>query len=150
MHWSPSSRTALAEAELEYPEGHTSRSIYVALPITALGERVVCWRGASGPAGGRKVGGRAGDIRGQLPCAKRAQHPAPVLMNCQKRPAPPGPSRAGPSASGPAGEALSGAALAIWTTTPWTIPANLAVAVNADLQYAVVEVEVRCALRCGW
>jgi isoleucyl-tRNA synthetase len=34
VHWSPSSRTALAEAELEYPEGHTSRSIYVALPIT--------------------------------------------------------------------------------------------------------------------
>jgi hypothetical protein len=34
VHWSPSSRTALAEAELEYPEGHTSRSIYVAMPIT--------------------------------------------------------------------------------------------------------------------
>ena len=30
VHWSPSSQTALAEAELEYPEGHTSRSIYVA------------------------------------------------------------------------------------------------------------------------
>jgi isoleucyl-tRNA synthetase len=33
VHWSPSSRTALAEAELEYPEGHTSRSIYVGMPI---------------------------------------------------------------------------------------------------------------------
>ncbi len=33
VHWSPSSRTALAEAELEYPEGHNSRSIYVAMPI---------------------------------------------------------------------------------------------------------------------
>ena len=32
VHWSPSSRTALAEAELEYPEGHISQSIYVALP----------------------------------------------------------------------------------------------------------------------
>ena len=31
-------------------------------------------------------------------------------------------------------------ALAIWTTTPWTIPANAAVAVNADLDYAVAEV----------
>lgn len=38
MHWSPSSRTALAEAELEYPEGHTSRSIYVAMPLEQLGE----------------------------------------------------------------------------------------------------------------
>lgn len=37
VHWSPSSRTALAEAELEYPEGHTSRSIYVAMPIVAAG-----------------------------------------------------------------------------------------------------------------
>ena len=30
VHWSPSSKTALAEAELEYPEGHTSRSLYAA------------------------------------------------------------------------------------------------------------------------
>jgi len=30
--------------------------------------------------------------------------------------------------------------VAIWTTTPWTIPANLAVAVNPALTYAVVEV----------
>lgn len=33
VHWSPSSRTALAEAELEYPEGHTSRSIYAAFSV---------------------------------------------------------------------------------------------------------------------
>jgi isoleucyl-tRNA synthetase len=32
VHWSPSSRTALAEAELEYPDGHTSPSVYVAFP----------------------------------------------------------------------------------------------------------------------
>lgn len=42
VHWSPSSRTALAEAELEYPEGHTSRSIYVAMPLSAQG---ACARG---------------------------------------------------------------------------------------------------------
>jgi isoleucyl-tRNA synthetase len=42
VHWSPSSRTALAEAELEYPEGHKSRSIYVAMPITKLGDKVGC------------------------------------------------------------------------------------------------------------
>ena len=29
--------------------------------------------------------------------------------------------------------------LAVWTTTPWTLPANLAVAVNGDLTYAVVD-----------
>lgn len=41
VHWSPSSRTALAEAELEYPEGHTSRSIYVAMPLQAVGKYCV-------------------------------------------------------------------------------------------------------------
>ncbi|MBD2502114.1 isoleucine--tRNA ligase [Anabaena azotica] len=82
VHWSPSSRTALAEAELEYPEGHTSRSIYAAFRVTGLAEAV-----------------------------------KPVL-----------------------GEYLPDLGVAIWTTTPWTIPGNLAVAVNGDLNYAVVEV----------
>ncbi|MGL4620164.1 MAG: class I tRNA ligase family protein, partial [Chroococcidiopsis sp.] len=36
VYWSPSSKTALAEAELEYPEGHTSRSLYAAFPITHI------------------------------------------------------------------------------------------------------------------
>ena len=79
VHWSPSSRTALAEAELEYPEGHTSPSIYVAFPVTSLGEG-----------------------------AKELEQYLPNLN------------------------------VAIWTTTPWTIPGNLAVAVNGDLEYAVV------------
>ena len=29
----------------------------------------------------------------------------------------------------------------VWTTTPWTIPANQAIAVNPDMDYAVAEVE---------
>src|SRR6185436_18944977 len=29
--------------------------------------------------------------------------------------------------------------IVIWTKTPWTLPANVAVAVNPKLQYAVVE-----------
>ena len=81
VHWSPSSKTALAEAELEYPEGHTSRSLYAAFPLTQLS-----------------------------PTVKDTLSPYfPDL------------------------------GVAIWTTTPWTIPANLAVAVNPDLTYAVVE-----------
>ncbi|MBG1267839.1 isoleucine--tRNA ligase [Nostoc sp. WHI] len=82
VHWSPSSKTALAEAELEYPEGHVSRSIYAAFSVTGLGEGVKS------------------------------------LL----------------------GEYLADLGVAIWTTTPWTIPGNLAVAVNGDLDYAVVEV----------
>jgi len=38
VHWSPSSRTALAEAELDYPDGHTSPSVYVAFPVTTAPE----------------------------------------------------------------------------------------------------------------
>lgn len=34
---------------------------------------------------------------------------------------------------------VEAAALVIWTTTPWTLPANRAVAVHADLDYAVIE-----------
>ncbi|TBW50998.1 isoleucine--tRNA ligase [Marinobacter halodurans] len=30
----------------------------------------------------------------------------------------------------------------IWTTTPWTIPANQAVSLNAELEYALVQLEV--------
>lgn len=82
VHWSPSSKTALAEAELEYPEGHTSRSIYAAFPVTSLAEAV-----------------------------------KPALS-----------------------EFLPNLGVAIWTTTPWTIPGNLAVALNPELNYAVVEV----------
>ena len=84
VHWSPSSRTALAEAELEYPEGHTSPSIYVAFPVEHLDEG-----------------------------AKELEQYLPNL------------------------------AVAIWTTTPWTIPGNLAVAINGDLEYAVVSASGR-------
>jgi len=70
--------------ELEYPEGHTSRSIYVAMPIVGL------------PGGLPREAARE----------------------------------------------LEGAALAVWTTTPWTMPANMAVAVNAELTYCVVQPEV--------
>ncbi len=82
VHWSPSSKTALAEAELEYPEGHVSRSIFAGFKVTYVTD------------------------------AARA-----ILEPFQ-----------------------DDLAVAIWTTTPWTIPANLAVAVNPDLSYAIVEV----------
>ncbi len=81
VHWSPSSQTALAEAELEYPEDHVSPSIYIAFPMEEASE-----------------------------AAKEALSPY-----------------------------IDSLGVAIWTTTPWTIPANVAVSVNAELTYAVVE-----------
>jgi isoleucyl-tRNA synthetase len=79
VHWSPSSRTALAEAELEYPENHVSRSIYVGFDVCEVSQALQA-----------------------------------------------------------AGVSPEGLRVAIWTTTPWTIPANLAVAVNENIQYTVV------------
>ena len=42
-----------------------------------------------------------------------------------------------PQAPEPGGGPVS---LVIWTTTPWTLPANLAIAVHPDLEYAAVQV----------
>ena len=95
VHWSPSSRTALAEAELEYPDGHTSPSVYVAFPVVSL------------PGG---LGARLTAIG--LTSEATATTPADGAL-----------------------------AVAIWTTTPWTLPANLAVSVNGALDYAVCRVE---------
>ncbi|MAD67716.1 MAG: isoleucine--tRNA ligase [Synechococcus sp. CPC100] len=92
VHWSPSSQTALAEAELEYPDGHTSPSIYVAFPAVEV----------------------------------------PALL----RDALSTEGIALPSNSDALGKTLQ---VAIWTTTPWTIPANLAVSVNERLEYALVD-----------
>lgn len=36
--------------------------------------------------------------------------------------------------------ALTGQAVVIWTTTPWTLPGNRAIALGADIGYAVVEI----------
>jgi len=37
-------------------------------------------------------------------------------------------------------EALRGCSVVIWTTTPWTLPGNRAIAYGADLEYGVIEV----------
>ncbi|HEY1928360.1 MAG TPA: isoleucine--tRNA ligase [Caulobacteraceae bacterium] len=44
-----------------------------------------------------------------------------------------------PVVGGP--KALEGAAIVIWTTTPWTIPANRAIAYNPAIDYSVFEAE---------
>ncbi|MFV0292284.1 MAG: isoleucine--tRNA ligase [Paracoccus sp. (in: a-proteobacteria)] len=40
----------------------------------------------------------------------------------------------------PVGNALDGASVVIWTTTPWTIPQNRAVAFNTEISYGLYEV----------
>ena len=74
VYWSPSSESALAEAEIEYQDKR-SPSIYVAFPVAdGLG----------------------------------------VLQKDEK--------------------------VVIWTTTPWTLPANLGISVHPQLEYSVVKV----------
>ncbi|MGG0667103.1 isoleucine--tRNA ligase [Sporosarcina koreensis] len=75
VYWSPSSESALAEAEIEYKD-KKSPSIYVAFPIK--------------------------DGRG-------------VVSEDVK--------------------------IVIWTTTPWTIPANLGISVHPEFTYAIVNVD---------
>ncbi|WP_456271608.1 isoleucine--tRNA ligase [Bacillus sp. AK031] len=77
VYWSPSSESALAEAEIEYKDKR-SPSIYVGFEV------------------------REGN-----------------------------------------GVLEEGTQIIIWTTTPWTIPANLAITLHTDLSYVVVEVEGR-------
>lgn len=68
VYYSPSSRTALAEAELRYEDGYKSRSVYVAFPVEDMPDAL------------KKV---------------------------------------------VAGLGIQDLQLAIWTTTPWTLPANM-------------------------
>ncbi len=83
VYWSPSSKTALAEAELEYKEDHESLAAYIKFPITKL---------------------------------------SPLLS----------------SAPGVDPSRLSAL---IWTTTPWTLPANRAIAVHDKLDYSVIQTD---------
>ncbi|MBN2199543.1 MAG: isoleucine--tRNA ligase [Candidatus Aminicenantes bacterium] len=80
VHWCPSCRTALAEAEIEYRE-RRSPSIYVRFPVVS-------------------------DL-------------APLSPGLKGRKA----------------------SVLIWTTTPWTLPANLAIAFHPDYEYVAFEAD---------
>lgn len=81
VHWSPSSGTALAEAELEYDENHRVTAAFIKFPLV------------------------------QLP---------PVLsQNAAVR--------------------SKDVSALIWTTTPWTLPANKAIGIRSDMKYSLVE-----------
>ncbi|KAM3870761.1 isoleucine--tRNA ligase, mitochondrial [Diretmus argenteus] len=79
VFWSPSSRTALAEAELEYNPQHVSRAVYATFPLATL---------------------------------------PPQLA---------------------AETDLGSVSVLVWTTQPWTIPANQAVCYMPNAQYSVVK-----------
>ena len=51
--------------------------------------------------------------------------------------------RAGPPHAGARGTNVS---VLIWTTTPWTIPSNLAIAFHPEFDYAAYEVDGRAVI----
>ncbi|KAI0284613.1 isoleucyl-tRNA synthetase [Russula aff. rugulosa BPL654] len=83
VHYSPSSRSALAEAELVYKDDHVSHSVYVAFDL---------------------------DLRNP--------HFTVALQNLV------------------AGQTK--VQLLVWTTTPWTLTANMGIAVHPDMTYALI------------
>ncbi len=66
----------------------------------------------------------------------------------RRLPEPAGPGPHGGIQGGRRWRTWPGAHLLVWTTTPWTLPSNLAVAVNPDVTY--VQVQGRRAPRSCW
>ncbi|KAI0826153.1 isoleucyl-tRNA synthetase [Irpex lacteus] len=83
VHYSPSSRSALAEAELEYKDDHVSHSVYVSFDLDLSRHE-----------------GTSDALRDLT-----AKYPRIQLL--------------------------------VWTTTPWTLTANMGIAVNSEMTYAI-------------
>ncbi len=111
--WSPVERTALADAEIEYHE-HVSPTVWVKFPVVS----VPGFKGSP-----LRVGAREKAFAERIVAEAREQGLSPD-----------------PSAVY-AANAPIGASLVIWTTTPWTIPANRAISYNPEIRYAVFQVE---------
>ena len=117
VHWCPTCKTALAEAEVKY-EDHRSPSIYVKFKMVSTpshpsplegegkGAAVQSHHNGAGISTGTMAPDGGGDIGDIFPSLKGK--PVSVI---------------------------------IWTTTPWTIPANLAIALHPDFTYVAVDVK---------
>ena len=110
--WSVVERTALAEAEIEYHE-HTSPTIFVKFPV---------W---PSPFAGEGRAAKPSGVRGGKNAAA-VEPPHPAL-------------RAALSHEG-RGQDLADASVVIWTTTPWTIPGNRAIAYSPKISYGLYRV----------
>jgi isoleucyl-tRNA synthetase len=120
VHWSVANETALAEAELEYQD-REDVSIYVdfeAVDADAVYDAFGLPRaGEDEDQDEDDDADESADGAGDGAGASGGKRPLPGV-----RP------HARPS-------------FMIWTTTPWTLPANLAIAVNAEFEYALVFVD---------
>ncbi len=122
--WSPVERTALAEAEVEYQD-RQSTTIWVKFPLRVDVEAL------------------ADQMLGEQPelymhAAMGDDEDPPATDDAGKRLSEHDLARRDASALA---DALQGAHVVIWTTTPWTIPGNRAIAYSDDVAYALYEVE---------
>ncbi len=117
--WSVVEKTALAEAEVEY-EDYTSDTVWVKFPIIKTGfENAV----RSGPGGSSYLIDSEG-----YPVESEARAAGNPLAAQESR------RLAGLH------DALKKTAVVIWTTTPWTLPGNRAIAYSERLNYAILTV----------
>jgi isoleucyl-tRNA synthetase len=114
IHWCIHCQTALAEAELEYHE-KTSPSIFVSFPLLEDPNGIFHETSASAETHRSGVSHRTA----------AAGSPASAQL--------PFGASSGDLTAAPRDGVL------IWTTTPWTIPANMAVVVHPDLEYGIYE-----------
>jgi isoleucyl-tRNA synthetase len=109
--WSPVEGTALADAEVEYHD-HVSPTIWVKFPVTK-------W---SDPSPGQvKIRRGLSTRRGEPFTAADEERYRAFVSTGENSPV--------------------GASVVIWTTTPWTIPANRAVSYGPDIEYLLIRVE---------
>ena len=110
VYWCIHDQTALAEAEVEYNE-HTSPSIYVKFPLPE--DQV------------RALEKRIADCGLRIANSTVGAQPAVSDQSAIRDPQ----------------SAIDKPVFVlIWTTTPWTLPANLGIAVNPNFDYAAVDV----------
>ena len=126
VHWSIANETALAEAELEYQD-REDLSVYV--DFEAADAEAVYEAFGLGDTDDEDT-----DADLDSSPADAAAHAAvePDRHAWKDRPESKGP---------PTGRPGMRPSFMIWTTTPWTLPANLAIAVNPKYTYALVWVD---------
>ena len=114
--WSPVEKTALAEAEVEYHE-KSSPQIYVKFPVTSDLQQQFDWLSidfkTNQGTGEIELGTRATDSFAERVAQRQQEASRLAGMN---------------------------ASVVIWTTTPWTIPGNRAIAYSETLAYGLYEV----------
>jgi isoleucyl-tRNA synthetase len=129
IHWCRHCHTALAEAEIEYSD-ESSPSIYVAFRLMEEEEAQAQATAASATA----------YTAGSITATSASTTAASATTSADEV--------TSVSSPGTVTAALSALAaspvplyILIWTTTPWTLPANTAVALASDAEYVVVLVE---------